>query len=609
MNLRSAARGFLAFLLSVPALQSNDDWRVTYSPSNVCALRGAMVDISCTYKYPGNIQYPPTTVTTLWFTKGDHYQPVDLLRDTDYTDRVEYSCGEVSCTGSRCHGTCTLRIKDLRTSDSAVYKFRFTTNQPGGEYTGDPGMKISVTDLQVKVSFPQPTYSTWTELECHSMCGLTGYPPYIWFRNGQNVGQEVNYRAYIQSEDSFSCAVRGYDLHSPLVYAPKTPSVTVRPSGEIEEGSSVTLSCSSDANPAAKYTWFKVNTDGSSRVMNQGQQLVFRNILSSNSGQYLCEARNELGTKKELITINVKYAPKTPSVTVSPSGEIEEGSSVTLSCSSDANPAAKYTWFKNNQPLVWKPSQPYTFPSVHPEDRGTYHCHAENKYGHLSSNSLFMDVKYAPKTPSVTVSPSGEIEEGSSVTLSCSSDANPAANYTWFKEHDDSVKESGQNYTITYIISELGGNYYCQAHNAIGLHNSTFLVIKVTSSSSQTTTVAVTTIVVLLATILLLVFLWMRRKRASRKARGQGGRPDTVEELLPGPVYENVSALTNRLAPAAQREPIEEQDDQHYAIIHTSLSEKQEVHRCSAGSRVQSDQTDAVFYSVINIKRPNAVPG
>ena len=86
-------------------------------------------------------------------------------------------------------------------------------------------------------------------------------------------------------------------------------------------------------------------------------------------------------------------APMTPSVTVSPSGEIEEGSSVTLSCSSDGNPAAEYTWFKNNHPLLWGPSQRHTFPSVRPEDRGTYRCQAENKYGHLSSNLLFMDVQ------------------------------------------------------------------------------------------------------------------------------------------------------------------------------------------------------------------------
>ena len=86
-------------------------------------------------------------------------------------------------------------------------------------------------------------------------------------------------------------------------------------------------------------------------------------------------------------------APKTPSLTVSPSAEIGEGSSVTLSWSSDANPAANYTWFKNNQPLLWETNQPHTFPSVRPEDGGTYLCHAENQYGHMSSHSLFFDVQ------------------------------------------------------------------------------------------------------------------------------------------------------------------------------------------------------------------------
>ena len=126
-------------------LQGNGDWTVTYSSSNVCALRGAMVDINCTYEYPDYVQYSPTNVTTLWFTKGDNLQPVDLLSDSDYRGRVESICGKVSCTGSRCHGTCTLRIRDLRQSDSAVYKFRFTTNQPGGKYTGDPGVTLSLT--------------------------------------------------------------------------------------------------------------------------------------------------------------------------------------------------------------------------------------------------------------------------------------------------------------------------------------------------------------------------------------------------------------------------------------------------------------------------------
>ncbi|CAL8401977.1 unnamed protein product [Gadus morhua 'NCC'] len=428
----------------------------------------------------------------------------------------------VSTSASGCHGTCTLRIKDLRESDSDVYKFRFTTNQPRGEYTGDPGVTLSVTDLQVKVSFPDPPDPTRAELECHSRCGLAGDPPYIWFRNGQNLRHGEKNLVQPRSGGSYSCAVEGHNLSSPLVYAPKTPSVTVSPSGEIKEGSSVTLNCSSDANPAADYTWFKVNIDHFSRDMNHGQPLVFGHILSTDSGQYRCDAQNKLGKESVSISINVQYGPKHTSV--------------------------------------------------------------------LSS-------------------PSGGIEEGSSVTLSCSSDANPAANYTWFREHEVPVKESGQNYTITHITSEHGGNYYCQAHNEIGRHNSPFLFIKVTSSS-HTAMEAVTTSVMLLATILLLlIFLSLRRKRASRKACGQEGRPDTVEEPLPVPVYENASALTNQMVPTLGERNEEKDDALHCASIHASRSENQEVPRWLTGSRVQSDQTDASFYSVLNIKRLNAVPG
>jgi hypothetical protein len=56
-----------------------------------------MVDINCTYEYPDNVQYRPNTVRTLWFTKGDKYQPVDLEHDADYTGRVESSCEEGRC--------------------------------------------------------------------------------------------------------------------------------------------------------------------------------------------------------------------------------------------------------------------------------------------------------------------------------------------------------------------------------------------------------------------------------------------------------------------------------------------------------------------------------
>ncbi|CAL8333566.1 unnamed protein product [Boreogadus saida] len=130
------------------------------------------------------------------------------------------------------------------------------------------------------------------------MCHFTRYPTYIWYRDGTQRHQGRFDWVDINSEYSASCAIEGSkQLSSPSVYAPKNPSVSVRsPSGVIKEGGSVTLSCSSEANPAADYTWFKVTTDHSPGHSVQGQQPSFHPIQSSDSGQYLCTAKNDLGT-------------------------------------------------------------------------------------------------------------------------------------------------------------------------------------------------------------------------------------------------------------------------------------------------------------------------
>uniref|UniRef100_A0A671WUH5 Ig-like domain-containing protein n=1 Tax=Sparus aurata TaxID=8175 RepID=A0A671WUH5_SPAAU len=172
-------------------------------------------------------------------------------------------------------------------------------------------------------------------------------------------------------------------------------------------------------------------------------------------------------------TSSFKDAPRLPSVSVSPSAEIVEGSSVTLTCSSDANPAANYTWYKEKQKLIQGPEGVYHFSSISSEDRGNYYCKSENQYGEINSSSLFIDL------PSVSVSPSAEIVEGSSVTLTCSSDANPAANYTWYKENEDSPKASGQIFTITDFRAEHSGNYSCKAQNSRGRQNSTLQLLVV----------------------------------------------------------------------------------------------------------------------------------
>ena len=126
-----------SFLFS--ALQGVD-YAVIYTSKKVCGLRKSTVDINCTYKFPasGSIK------ESWWFTKEAQDK---IENDADYASRVKYNC-----TPPSCNGMSTLRIEDLRQSDSAEYKFRFITDIRGGSFSGIPGVTLSVTGKIEKLS-------------------------------------------------------------------------------------------------------------------------------------------------------------------------------------------------------------------------------------------------------------------------------------------------------------------------------------------------------------------------------------------------------------------------------------------------------------------------
>uniref|UniRef100_H2SE28 Ig-like domain-containing protein n=1 Tax=Takifugu rubripes TaxID=31033 RepID=H2SE28_TAKRU len=91
----------------------------------------------------------------------------------------------------------------------------------------------------------------------------------------------------------------------------------------------------------------------------------------------------------------------------------------------------------------------------------------------LQLQIYYEDHKYAPEGPLVSVSPSGEVEEDTTITLNCSSDANPAANYSWYKEGENSSKSSEQNFVITQVTAKDSGRYSCRVWNLLGHSEST----------------------------------------------------------------------------------------------------------------------------------------
>uniref|UniRef100_A0AAQ4Q3L5 Ig-like domain-containing protein n=1 Tax=Gasterosteus aculeatus aculeatus TaxID=481459 RepID=A0AAQ4Q3L5_GASAC len=445
----------------VTVIQSQDGWGFNYRQTDVCAAKGSEVDIICDYTHPPGID-PSDIKDRFWFTKEKDGEPVDLRTDSEYSGRVTYGCNSYI-------KRCTLIITDVRESDSAEYKFTLMTNKPGEKYTGSPGVTLSVTGLQVQV---RRSDSTWLELTCHSSCVLSDRAEYDWSKNEKYFETGSSLLVSSGSTDRYSCYLRGSWVNgSPAVYGPQRLSVSVSPSAEMLEGDSVNLTCSTDANPAANYTWYKQNGTSDPRLLSEEPQLVFSSIQSSDSGWYFCTAENQLGRK--------------------------------------------------------------------------------------TSDFILIRVKYVPQRPSVSASPSAEMLEGGSVTLTCSADANPAANYTWYKEHEDSPRASGQIFTITDFTAEHSGNYYCEAQNEMGRSNSTLRLITESGVDRTTMIIHITRwpLLVVMLILLLLFCLWTRKKKAVSSTTEPHESREAVEMDL-HPECEDLSDM------AAQREDPEEQEDQ-----------------------------------------------
>ncbi|XP_067298541.1 sialoadhesin-like [Pseudorasbora parva] len=385
---RLGAQNIILMLLILRV--SSAGWGVSYSPSHICALKDSTVIMRCSYTYPTGHQ-----IRNVFWTKdyiGGEEHP-DLAEDPEYSQRLQY-------LGDK-QQICTVRLSHVTLKDSHEYYFRFTTDKDGGRWTGNPGVTLTVTDLQVE-SPERVTEGDSVRLTCKSSCTLTDRATFIWSRNSQPLTErrDGNNELLLQSvrrEDAgrYSCAVHGHthtspDVHLHVMYPPRSVSVSISPSGVIVEGDSVTLSCSSDSNPPAlNFSWFKGGT-----FVGSGRIYSILNISSDDSGEYKCKSINEHGEKySNNVTLNVMYPPRSVSVSISPSGVIVEGDSVTLNCSSDSNPPAlNFSWFKGG--TIVGSGRIYSISNISSDDSGEYKCKSINEHGEKYSDAVTLNVMY-----------------------------------------------------------------------------------------------------------------------------------------------------------------------------------------------------------------------
>ncbi|KAI7811337.1 hypothetical protein IRJ41_013416 [Triplophysa rosa] len=379
----------LIFLLMIPGVYSADDcWGVTYSSSHICALKGSTVTINCTYTYPTGYQIKKVFWTKTQ-TPTDNVFP-DLSEDSEYKQRIQYLRDK--------QHDCSVRLTDVRHTDSHEYYFRFITDKPDGKWIGAPGVTLDVTDLQVESEGETVMEGHSVTLTCESTCSLTDTSTFIWFRNTHTLNERkkklILPSVRRENAGDYSCAVQGHKLTSPprrlhVTYPPDKPVISISSSGVIVEGDSVNLTCSSESNPPVHiYSWFKEETS-----VGSGNIYRISNIRSDHSGQYKCKARNELGHKYSALILNVLYPPRSVSASISSSGVIVEGDSVNLTCSSESNPPVHiYSWFKENQTSSVGSGNIYSISNIRSDHSGQYKCKAENEHGEKYSDSVTLNV-------------------------------------------------------------------------------------------------------------------------------------------------------------------------------------------------------------------------
>ncbi|KAM6936377.1 B-cell receptor CD22-like [Lycodopsis pacificus] len=382
-------RLILIILVTVPGVLSGA-WRVTYGDQ--CALKGASVVIKCEYDYPwGHI------VTAVSWSKAQYVagelKKVLLSQLASPPNHLRYV--------GNYRGDCSLTADDVQHTDEGEYFFSFVTTF--NRWKSLTPAHLSVRELTSAVQPSTVTEGGNVSLTCVSGC--LAPINIVWFRDGQTVPNPV-FQAEREHAGRYYCAVLGQETARSasvalnVQYAPSNITLSMSPSAV--KGSWATLTCSSDANPPVTHSGYSLYKDG--HFISSGQNHTIADLQPTHSGLYYCEAWNNISRRGiDLINstdvhLDVQYRPENISISMDPP-HVVEGSSVNLTCSSAANPAAdNYTWYSSagssfSSLLQVGSGQVLSLPSVEASHTGLYLCQASNRLGENNSTEVLLAMK------------------------------------------------------------------------------------------------------------------------------------------------------------------------------------------------------------------------
>ncbi|XP_068426498.1 limbic system-associated membrane protein [Clinocottus analis] len=440
------------------------------------------------------------------------FHSAGIFPDPSYQNRVEY----LGQPGTK---NCSLRISDVRESDSGAYVFYLITSHPTQKMPAQSGVQLLVTgvlagDWSVRLpsspicavigssvvlpcsyDYPQGANETKEEGRPSTQGG------------GEEEGQEYKVLSEMWCLEDSRCITSSYVFHSAGIFPDPSYQNRVEYLGQ----------------PGTKNCSLRIS-----------------DVRESDSGAYVFYLITSHPTQKmpaqSGVQLLVTDSSSAVTVSSSPSSDITEGGALRLACCSPAaSPQACFRWYKSTSTGLRHAGQVWNINEVTSDDSGSYYCQIHTGDQVQNSTKLHIDVQYSPRNTAVSVS---QTQVGLPVTLTCSSDANPPVRtYTWYQgaaclptadrsfhqARQTPAAPTGRGPTLSSadFTAERYGQHCCVARNRHGsqFESITLEGTKVTTpseSSGGKLVIIGVTVAVLLAIVALVAFLLTRRQKSSR---------------------------------------------------------------------------------------------
>uniref|UniRef100_A0AAR2IJ36 Heparan sulfate proteoglycan 2 n=1 Tax=Pygocentrus nattereri TaxID=42514 RepID=A0AAR2IJ36_PYGNA len=302
---------------------------------------------------------------------------------------------------------------------------------------------------------------------------------------------------------------------------PTVPRVSVRePLMIVVEGATTTLHCDAHGFPKPTVTWSKLRAPLPWRHKIVNGSLVLPNVGRQDSGQYICNATNHMGTSEVTIMLDVETPPYT--TTLPDDVAVRVGEVIRLQCLAHGTPPLQYEWSKVDGSLpatAERQGGDLQINLASPSDAGTYRCVASNKVGrsealakvspqvfplwHIGrienleksnegiyicrATSMYGQAQDSAKLtiqalPKVMINVRTSVQTvmvGNSVEFECQAIGEPKPTVHWSKvggSLPDHVQVKGGMLKIEQVTEADAGQYRCTATNDVGSVQSTVVL-------------------------------------------------------------------------------------------------------------------------------------